>query len=104
MAWALFFGLVHILLDGTYMVFHHLLGERNKAMPWFVVMWHKWGLIDSRYRRSDPFIIVQVGAMAIVAGPAQHFRVPTLIRIPKNSGRHYFEKTREKWVHHWGCE
>ena len=29
-----------------------------------------WGGVDKRYRKSDSFIVVQVAAMALVAGPA----------------------------------
>ncbi|EGB05858.1 hypothetical protein AURANDRAFT_66087 [Aureococcus anophagefferens] len=72
--WALFTGLVHIFMDGTFAIFSHLVrftNDRGRLQrPWFVELWHLWGKVDARYRRSDSFIVVQVGAMALVAGPA----------------------------------
>ena len=72
--WALFTGLVHIFMDGTFAIFSHLVSFTNDRgrlqRPWFVELWHLWGKVDARYRRSDSFIVVQVGAMALVAGPA----------------------------------
>lgn len=73
-AWALFTGLIHIFMDGTFAIFSHLVSFTNDRgrlqRPWFVELWHLWGRVDARYRRSDSFIVVQVGAMALVAGPA----------------------------------
>ena len=73
-AWGLFTGLIHIFLDGTFAVFNHLVSFENDQgrlqRPWFVEAWHLWGGVDRRYRKSDSFIVVQVAAMALVAGPA----------------------------------
>ena len=73
-AWGLFTGLIHIFLDGTFAVFNHLVRFENEdgrlQRPWFVEAWHLWGNVDRRYRESDSFIVVQVAAMALVAGPA----------------------------------
>ncbi len=73
-AWGLFTGLIHIFLDGTFAVFNHLVSFENDQgrlqRPWFVEAWHLWGGVDKRYRKSDSFIVVQVAAMALVAGPA----------------------------------
>ena len=70
----LFTGLIHIFLDGTFAVFNHLVSFENDQgrlqRPWFVEAWHLWGGVDKRYRKSDSFIVVQVAAMALVAGPA----------------------------------
>ena len=58
---------------GTFAIFNHLVSFTNDRgrlqRPWFVEAWHLWGRVDARYRRSDPFIVVQVAAMALVAGP-----------------------------------
>ncbi|KAH8047707.1 cholestenol delta-isomerase [Aureococcus anophagefferens] len=61
--WALFTGLVHIFMDGTFAIFSHLVrftNDRGRLQrPWFVELWHLWGKVDARYRRSDSFIVVQ---------------------------------------------
>ncbi|KAJ8603736.1 hypothetical protein CTAYLR_000251 [Chrysophaeum taylorii] len=73
-AWATCMGLVHVFLDGTYAIFNVLVrkhgDDNNRGVPWFLVLWRAYGKVDARYRNSDPFIVTQVAALALVGGPA----------------------------------
>ena len=63
-------GLIHIFLDGTFAVFNHLVVENDQGGCSALVRGHSSGAASIRLPKSDSFIVVQVAAMALVAGPA----------------------------------
>ncbi|KAJ1447401.1 hypothetical protein M885DRAFT_624412 [Pelagophyceae sp. CCMP2097] len=85
--WGVVTGLLHVFVDGTFAIFSRLVamtgGDGSLRIPWFVAIWRAWSNVDSRYKRSDGFIVCQVSAMAIFVGPAcLAFACATFERVP----------------------
>jgi cholestenol delta-isomerase len=79
--WAVFTGLLHIFFTSTFVIFNRWLARSPDS--WVVAIWVLYGKLDSRYVRSDDFLVTVEALLALFVGPLLLvFAWGTVVRAP----------------------